>query len=121
MEKKKILLIDDEEDIVTTLKFKLEDEGYALSTASDGFEGLKKAKGENPDLIILDIMMPKMDGHKVCGLLKKDKKTSHIPIIMFTAKVQDEDRKLAGELGADAYITKPFEPAELLEKLKSFI
>lgn len=118
MGKKKILLIDDEKDLVKIVKFRLEANDYEVITACDGQEGLEKARKEKPDLIILDLMLPRMDGYKVCGLLKKDSRFMRIPIIMFTAKAQDEDMKLGGEVGADAYIIKPFEPGALLDKIK---
>lgn len=86
-----------------------------------GLEGLEKVKKEKPDLVILDLMLPKMDGYKVCGLLKADKRYNKIPIIMFTAKAQEEDMKLGKEVGADAYITKPFEPQVLLKKIKELL
>lgn len=118
MDKKKILLVDDEKDLVKIVKFRLEANDYEVITACDGQEALEKARGEKPDLIILDLMLPKMDGYKVCGLLKKDSRFMRIPIIMFTAKAQEEDMRLGEELGADAYITKPFEPGVLLDKIK---
>ena len=114
MEQKRILIADDEEDVVTTLKFTLEKEGYQCLTAYDGKEALDKAKSENPDLILLDIMMPKMNGYKVARLLKFDQKYKHIPIIMLTARTQEKDRVLGEETGADTYVTKPFEMNDLL-------
>lgn len=118
MGKKKILLVDDEKDLVKIVKFRLEANDYEVITACDGQEGLEKARKEKPDLIILDLMLPKMDGYKICGLLKKDSRFMRIPIIMFTAKAQEEDMKLGKEVGADAYIIKPFEPGVLLDKIK---
>jgi DNA-binding response OmpR family regulator len=90
-------------------------------TASDGQEGLDKARLEKPDLIILDLMLPKIDGYKVCRMLKFDEKFKQIPIILFTARAQESDIKLGKEVGADAYVTKPFEPAILLTKIKELI
>ncbi len=118
MDRKKILLIEDEKDLVETVTLRLEAFGYEVITAHDGFEGLGKAKKENPDIIILDLMLPKMDGYKVCGLLKADTRYNKIPIIMFTARAQESDKKMGKEVGADAYITKPFEPQALLEKIR---
>ena len=121
MDKKKILIVDDEKDLVETVVFQLQISGYDAIVAYDGQEGLDKARKEKPDLIILDIMLPKMDGYKVCGLLKNDSRYTKIPIIMFTAKAQESDIKLAKEVGAEAYITKPFEEEILLGKIKELL
>ena len=121
MNKKKILLVDDEKDLVETVVFQLQISGYDAIVAYDGQEGLDKARKEKPDLIILDLMLPKMDGYKVCGLLKNDSRYTKIPIIMFTAKAQESDIKLAKEVGAEAYITKPFEEEILLGKIKELL
>jgi len=121
MEKKKILIVDDEKDIVDTLTFRLNAAGYEVISAFDGQEALEKAKKESPALIVLDLMLPKMDGYKVCGLLKADTRYNKIPIILFTAKAQEEDKKLGKEVGADAYITKPFEPQVLLGRIKELL
>ncbi len=117
----RILIVDDEEDIAKLLKKHLEYHHYEVITASDGQEGLDKAKTEKPDLIILDLMLPKISGYKICGLLKKDTRYAKIPIILFTAKAQEEDVKLGEEVGADAYIIKPFESEVLLSKIKELI
>lgn len=119
--KKKILIIEDEKDMVYAVTLQLENNGYKTITAFDGQEGLKIARMEKPDLIILDIMLPRMDGYKVCGLLKSDTRYSKIPIIMFTACAQESDKKMGEEAGADAYITKLFEPRELLTKIKELL
>lgn len=118
---KKILLIEDEKDMVYAVTLQLESSGYKTITAFDGQEGLKIARIEKPDLIILDLMLPKMDGYKVCGLLKSDTRYNKIPIIMFTARAQESDIKMGREVGADAYITKPFEPQVLLTKIKELL
>lgn len=115
---KRILIVDDEEDILNVLKFRLEANNYEVLTASDGHEGLNKARTERPDLLILDLMLPKLDGYKVCRMLKFDESYKAIPIIMFTAKAQQKDEELGKEMGADAYIAKPFEPEILLEKIR---
>ncbi|HOX09510.1 MAG TPA: response regulator [Candidatus Omnitrophota bacterium] len=107
--------MDDEEDVLKTVGFRFQASGYDVVTASDGKEGLEKAHSEKPDLVILDLMLPKMDGYKVCAFLKKDTRYKDIPIIMFTAKAGDIDKKLGLEVGADAYIMKPFEPPILVE------
>ncbi len=119
--KKKILLVDDERDLVTAVTFRLNAEGYDVISALDGQAALDMAKKEKPDLIILDLMLPKLNGYKVCSLLKADMRYRRIPIIMFTARVQEADKKMGLEAGADAYITKPFEASILLAKVKEFL
>lgn len=121
MAKAKLLIVDDEVDLVETLKFRLEANDYEIIEANDGQKGLEKAKSENPDLIILDLMIPKLDGYKVCRMLKFDEKYKNIPIIMFTARAQEGDRKLGFETGANAYITKPFDPQVLLAKIEELL
>jgi len=121
MDKKKILLVDDENDLVETLGYRLEANNYEVIKAFDGQEGLDKARKESPDLIILDLMLPKLDGYKVCRMLKFDDKYSKIPIILFTARAQESDKKTGEEVGADAYVTKPFEPVVLLAKIKDLL
>lgn len=118
---KKILVVDDEVQLVEMVKIRLEAAGYGVVCAYDGLDALEKAKKEKPDLIILDLMLPKMDGYKVCGLLKNDSRYSNIPIIMFTARAQDEDAALGRSLGAEAYVTKPFDPKLLLGKIAELI
>ena len=121
MNKKRILVVEDEEDLRKMLKFRLEGLNYEVSEAGDGLEGLNKARTTKPDLIIMDLMLPKMDGYKVCGLLKPDARFSRIPIIMFTARAQEKDKEMAKEVGADAYITKPFEPEVLVGKIEELL
>ncbi|MDP2921849.1 MAG: response regulator [Candidatus Omnitrophota bacterium] len=118
---KRILVVDDEKDILDTLRIRLEANGYEVVTACDGQDGLDKAKTVSPDLIILDLMLPKIDGYKVCRMLKFDEKYKHIPIILFTARAQDDDKKTGMEVGANAYITKPFEAPVLLAKIKELL
>jgi DNA-binding response OmpR family regulator len=121
MAKKQILLVDDEAQLVDMLKIRLEANNYSVLTAYDGQEALEKARKENPDLIILDLMLPKMDGYKVCAMLKHDSRYSKIPIILCTARAQESDEKLGKEAGADAYIIKPFEPFVLLAKIEELL
>ena len=121
MVKKRLLIVDDEKDLADMIKFRLEANGYEILIAYDGQAALETARKEKPDLIILDLMLPKMDGYKVCGLLKNDARYSGIPIIIFSAKGQDDDVRLGQELGANAYLTKPFEPGALLGKIKELI
>ncbi|MBE7027953.1 MAG: response regulator transcription factor [Ruminococcaceae bacterium] len=115
---KVILIVDDEKPIVDILKFNLEKEGFKVIYAHDGEMGLKHACEENPDLILLDIMLPKMDGFDVC---KKVREKSNVPIIMITAREEEVDKVLGLELGADDYITKPFSVRELLARVKANI
>ena len=121
MEKKKILLVEDERDLVETMVFQLKAAGYEVIVAYDGLDGLEKAKKEKIDLMILDLMLPKMDGYKVCALLKKDSRYSKIPIMLFTARAQDSDLKMGEEAGADAYVVKPFDSKALLVKIRELI
>jgi len=117
--KEKILIIEDEEDLVKGLKLNLAGEGYELTWAYDGQEGLRKALEEKPDLIILDIMLPKMDGLEVCREIRQ--KNMNIPIIMLTAKGGEVDKVVGLEVGADDYITKPFSIRELLARVKAHL
>lgn len=115
---KKILVVDDDSDMVEILKSLLEIKGYDVIKAFNGQEALNKTKQQKPDFILLDIMMPIMDGWETCRRLKACKKTSRIPIAVLTARVDSQDREKAFKLGADDYITKPFDPDELLERIK---
>jgi phosphate regulon transcriptional regulator PhoB len=117
----KILVVDDEENIVELVKFNLENEGYQVITAYDGEEALKKVEEVHPNLIILDLMLPKLDGFDVCRQIRKDSKLSKIPIIMLSAKGEEIDKILGLELGADDYVTKPFSPRELLARVKAIL
>ncbi len=118
MDKKRILVVDDEPKLVEMVKTRLEANDYEVLTATNGQEALDKARTEKPDLIILDVMLPKIDGYKVCRMLKFDEKYKAIPIIMFTARAQKEDVQVGQDVGANAYITKPFEASVLLAKIK---
>ena len=118
---KKILIVDDEQDIVESLKFVLEVSGFVCYTAYNGEDGLKLAKEIMPDLIILDVMMPKINGYKISRLLKYDSKYKDIPIIMVTARSQEDDKAIGQETGVDEYITKPFELDELISKVNGYL
>jgi two-component system alkaline phosphatase synthesis response regulator PhoP len=118
MTKGRILIIEDEKDIVRLLKYNLEKEGYQTLSATDGETGLVLARKENPNLILLDLMLPKMDGTEVCRTLRKE---SRVPIIMLTAKKEELDKVLGLELGADDYVTKPFSVRELLARIKTIL
>jgi len=121
MEKKKILIVEDEPEMVQRLKRRLEANGYETIEAYDGEAGLELAKSKNPDLILLDLMLPKLDGYKLCGLLKADSRYSKVPVLIFTALAQESDEQMAKEAGADAYITKPFKAEVLLAKIKELL
>ena len=118
---KKILVVDDEVDIVEQLKIRLEHSGYDIVTANSGEEALEKVKIEEPDLILLDVMMPPPNGFQVCRTLKDDPEHSKVPIIMLTAKSTDSDEFWGVESGADDYITKPYNASELIEKITGLI
>ncbi|MCM0648746.1 response regulator transcription factor [Clostridium swellfunianum] len=117
----KILAVDDEEHIQELLKFNLENSGYKVICCSTGTEALKLAKVEKPDLILLDVMLPGIDGYDVCKEIRKDNNISSIPIIMITAKSEELDKILGLELGADDYMTKPFSIRELLARVKAVL
>ena len=118
MEKRKLLLVEDEEDLAAMVSFRLRAAGYEVAVAYDGEEALEKVKTERPDLIILDLMIPKIDGYQVCDRLKKDPAFSKIPILIFTAKAQQKDIERGKRAGADDYLIKPFQPQDLLEKIR---
>ncbi|MCM8831706.1 MAG: response regulator transcription factor [Candidatus Omnitrophica bacterium] len=115
----KILIVDDEENIVKLLDFNLKKAGYQTIIAYNGKEALTRIYEQKPDLIILDLMLPILDGFEICKILKKDQKTSHIPIIILTAKNEEVDKLLGFELDADDYITKPFSIKELIARIKA--
>ena len=115
----KILVVDDEQSIVTLLKYNLETAGYIVEVAYDGEEALKKVETEQPELIVLDVMLPKKDGIEVCKTIRSDKNL--VPILMLTAKDDEFDRVLGLELGADDYMTKPFSPREVVARVKAIL
>ena len=121
MSKGRILVVDDEIYIVHILDFSLGMEGYEVLTALDGEQAVEKAKAERPDLIVLDIMMPKLDGYETCKLLKADEATKNIPVILLSAKGRNVDQKIGFEVGADDYITKPFSPRKLVERINAIL
>ena len=118
MSKKKILVVDDDTSITLSISFVLEKEGYAVIIAVDGEEAVKKAKEELPHLIVLDIMLPKINGFEVCKRLKANVQTREIRIIMLTAKGDEKDKRLAEKLGVNGYITKPFNIDTLLSEIR---
>jgi len=117
----KVLIVDDELAFNAILQTRLEFHGYNVVAAKDGEEGLEKVESEKPDIIVLDVMMPKVDGFEVCSILKKDARYNKIPIIFLSAMAQQDNFKNGKEAGADAYITKPFEPNVLITKIEELL
>ncbi len=121
MHTKKILIVDDEPDLAELVSYNLKKEGFEVSSASDGEEALKKIRKGNFNLVILDLMLPGIQGMELCRILRNDTKTKHLPIIMLTAKGEDVDKILGLEMGADDYIAKPFSPRELVARVKAVL
>jgi len=119
--KAKILIVDDEPETVEIVEFNLKQAGFGVMSAVDGDEAIKKARAAAPALIVLDLMLPEIDGMEVCKLLRRDPVTANIPVIMLTAKATELDRVLGLELGADDYLTKPFSPRELVLRVKKLL
>lgn len=119
--RKIILLVDDEPSLVKVVSRRLISEGFDVRVALDGEEAWRQVLAETPDLIILDVMLPKVNGHAVCRKLKWDTRFQKIPVLMFTAKVQDVDERLGFESGADGYVRKPFRASELMEKIRALL
>jgi len=117
----RVLVVDDEADLIRILEFGLKSMGYAVETASDGQEGLKKAREMKPDIILLDLMLPKLDGYKVCRLLKFDERYKNIPIIILSARTQEGDQSLAMEMGANRFITKPYDFSEVMNHIETLL
>ena len=118
MANEKILIVDDEEDVLELVRYNLDKNGYKVETAATGEQALAKARAKPPDLIILDLMLPGIDGLDVCKRLKNDTKTQNIPVIMLTAKGEETDIVTGLELGADDYVTKPFSPKVLVARIR---
>ena len=118
---KKILVVDDEADVLDLVCINLRTAGFTVVTAENGSSALAKARSERPDLILLDIMLPEMNGLEICKTLKREPATASIPIIMLTAKSEEVDRVVGLELGADDYVPKPFSPRELVLRVKSVL
>ena len=114
-----ILIVDDEPDLLAVLRFGLEAEGFEVLQASDGEQGLALARRARPDLMVLDLMLPRMDGYKVCRALKFDERYKSIPIFILSARSGDTDRRLALELGADEVHTKPYDMRELVKRIRA--
>jgi two-component system phosphate regulon response regulator PhoB len=117
----RILIIEDEQDVIDLLTLHLQKAGYSVTTATDGAAGLRKAREEPPALIILDLMLPRMSGLEVCKLLKTGPDTQDVPVIMLTAKAEEVDRIVGLEFGADDYVTKPFSPRELVLRVNAIL
>ncbi len=115
---KRILVVDDEPTLVATVKYNLEREGYSVATAGDGETALNRARQDRPDLIVLDVMLPVIDGFEVCRLLRRE---MNVPILMLTAKTEEVDRVVGLEIGADDYVTKPFSMRELMARVKGLL
>ena len=114
-----ILVVDDEFDLVSVLRIGLEIEGFQVIDAADGEEGLRRAQREKPNLMVLDLMLPKLDGYKVCRALKFDDRYKSLPIVVLSARSGEQDRKLALDMGADAFISKPYDMAELVRLIRT--
>jgi len=121
MKKAKVLVVDDEKDIIELVSYNLEKEGFKVISATDGEKALESVSSEEPAIIILDLMLPGIDGLDVCRELKRNDQTSSIPIIMLTAKGEESDIVIGLELGADDYITKPFSPRILVARVKAVL
>jgi len=121
MSRKRILIVDDEEDLLFGIKIHLVARDFEVLTAADGQTGLEIARAQKPDLIILDLMLPRIDGYKVCRMLKFDEKYKRIPIILFSALAQESDREMGLEVGADDYLVKPFNADLLLSKIAELL
>lgn len=121
MNKKKILIVDDEPDIVALVSYNLQKEGFSISSAFDGEDALKAVRKEKFNLIILDLMLPGIQGMELCNMLRSSEETSSIPVIMLTAKSEELDKVLGLEMGADDYITKPFSPRELIARVRAVL
>jgi len=119
--KEKILAVDDDPDILKLLQYNLEKEGFSVITAANGQEALRLVRSQPPQAIILDLMLPEVDGLEVCRQIKRDESLSQVPILMLTAKGEEVDRVVGFELGADDYITKPFSPRELVLRVKAIL
>jgi len=120
-ERHKVLVVDDEPDVLLLCRVNLEFEGYEVIEATDGQEALDRAREEHPDVVLLDVMMPKMDGWQVLDIMKADEELARVPVVMLTAKVQDQDQIRGWSKGAAEYITKPFSPLALSQVLQDVL
>ena len=118
---KRILVIEDDPNTLRFVEYTLEHGGYQVVSSTNGLEGLKKAQDEHPDLIILDVMLPGLDGYEVCHRLRLKPETAHVPILMFSAKARQEDIDTGLKIGADGYLAKPVAPSEIITKIESLL
>lgn len=118
---KKILVIEDDPATSRLVDYSLRHEGYQVITCSNGLEGIRKARSESPDLVILDVMLPGLDGFEICHRLKTEPATVHLPILMFSAKAQEIDKETGIRVGADDYLTKPAAPAEIVSRVEKLL
>jgi DNA-binding response OmpR family regulator len=117
--KTRVLIVDDEADLVSVLRIGLEIEGFEVIAASDGEEGLRKAREDRPELVVLDLMLPKLDGYRVCRALKFDERYRNLPIVILSARSGEQDRRLAFDMGADAFVSKPYDMAALVKLIRA--
>ena len=115
----RILIVDDEADLVSVLRYGLEAEGFEVIEANDGEEGLRRAREDKPSLIVLDLMLPKLDGYKVCRALKFDERYKATPILILSARSGENDRRLALDMGADAFVSKPYDMHDLVSQIRA--
>jgi two-component system alkaline phosphatase synthesis response regulator PhoP len=118
---KRILIIEDDRDIIELVRYNLEQEGFTLGSARDGLSGLEQVKKSPPDVLLLDLMLPKLSGLEICKAIRRDEKLNRLPILMLTARGDESDRVIGLELGADDYVTKPFSPRELVARVKALL
>lgn len=121
MTKESVLIVEDDEDILTLLEYNFQNAGFEVSLARDGLQALSKLRSHQPDLVLLDIMLPGADGFEVCKSIKRDPKTAQVPVIMLTARGEEVDRIVGLELGADDYVVKPFSPRELILRARAVL
>jgi two-component system alkaline phosphatase synthesis response regulator PhoP len=121
MAKERILVVDDEEDLLELVKYNLTKEGYRVAAVSSGEEAIRRARNDLPDLMVLDLLLPSVDGLEVCRVIKNDVRTKHIPVVMLTAKGEEADMVTGLEMGADDYLAKPFSPRVLIARIKAVL
>ncbi len=119
--KKRVLLIEDDPSSVRLVSYTLEQEGYEVLTAMNGLDGLKKAREEAPDLLVLDVMLPGLDGFEVCRRLRADEQTAGLPVLMLSAKAQEIDKTTGLKVGADDYLAKPADPSEIMARVANLL
>lgn len=119
--KKRVLLIEDDPSSVRLVSYTLEQEGYEVLTATNGLEGLKKVREEAPDLLVLDVMLPGLDGFEVCRRLRADEQTAGLPVLMLSAKAQEIDKTTGLKMGADDYLAKPADPSEIVARVANLL